>query len=127
ELLGSLSISEIREQLIEKGNQLWWATPPTVHRNRQGVSGSPFEANVSRDHLLLLEDGHIFQEQADHALAVPIRGALIIPHPWEIFCEFGNGLLFEGRELALFSLLLPLGFFLHLCQLTQVGVPVGLQ
>src|SRR5712671_3868835 len=84
ELLSGLSIGEIREQLIDQRKQLWGAAPSTADRHRESLGGSSLEANVSCDHLLLFEESYVFQEQADHAFTVPIRGALIIPHPRKI-------------------------------------------
>ena len=113
ELLGHLGICVVVEQLVDERNQLWRAATPAAHWDRDGLLNSPFEADVNSDHLLLLEHGHIFQQQAHHAFAVPIRGTCILPHPRKIFHQIGNRLLFKGREFALFRLILLLGFLLH--------------
>ncbi len=50
---------------------------------------------MSRNHLLLLKQGHIFQQQTHHAFAIPIR-------VWKIVHQVGNRLLFERSKSALF-------------------------
>ncbi len=126
ELLGNFRIGVIIEQLIDEGNELRSRTALRTERKRHGLGRSPFEAHMSGHHLIL-KQGHIFQQQTHHAFAIPIRGAWIFPHAGKILDEFFNGLFFEGGELALFCLMLPLDFFLDLGKFAQASVPVGFQ
>src|SRR5260370_16459239 len=94
--------------------------------NSDALSCPSFEPDLSRNDLVF-EQGHIFEEQPHHALAVPIRGAWIMPHTGEIFHEVSNGLVFERSQTALFLLVLPPCLFLDLCEFSQAGVPVRFQ
>ena len=82
----------------------WRTAPPTAHRNRDGVGGSSLEASMSRDHVRLRLHGHIFQQPADHAFAVPIRGARVLPHAREIVHQVSNRLLFQRRAVSVVRL-----------------------
>src|SRR2546430_10022143 len=72
QLLSDSSISVVLKQLIDEHKELRWMAPPTAHRHGDRLGGSPFEAHLSRNHLLVWQQGHIFQQQTPHPFAIPI-------------------------------------------------------
>jgi hypothetical protein len=125
QLLSNSGIGVVLQQLIDEHKQLRWVPPSAAHCHRDCLGGSSFEAHLSGNHLLVLKQGHIFQQQTHHTFAIPIQGARVMPHPWKIVHQVCNGLLFEGGQSALFCGILSLGLLLDLRQLSQASIPVS--
>src|SRR5712691_12456347 len=67
QLLSNSSIGGVLKQLIDERKELRWVAPSATHCYGDRLGGSSFEAHLSGNHLLLLQQGHIFQQHTHHA------------------------------------------------------------
>jgi hypothetical protein len=75
------------------------------------MRGSAAEADLG-DHLVLLQQSHVFQEQADHALALALRGGGVTPESRKIGNQGHHLLTLLRTERAALSIALPFVVFL---------------
>ena len=75
------------EEAVDLGDQLriGLGQLPGLERNGedQGPGGATLEADVDVD-LLPLEQGHVLEKEADHALSLPWRGLRVVPEAREV-------------------------------------------
>jgi hypothetical protein len=98
--------------------------PSLADGQRDGLGCSSFEAHLSRDHLFFAQ-GHVLKQQANHPLAIPVRGPFIMPDSWEIFYQVSNGLPFQRTQAVLLLFLLLMDFLLQLGVRLQTCIPLG--
>ena len=105
---------ELIKQLVDEFNDLGSTAPSMTDRHGDRLGRSSLEAYLGGNHLLFFQHGHVLNQQAHHAFAIAIGGALILPHTGKIVDQVGNRLPFERGKLALFHFTLPLRFLLNL-------------
>ncbi len=92
--VGHLTVGMIVKEAIDSGNHrgVDLLQLPGIARDGKtnGAGGAPSEADMDHD-LLRSQQCHVFQEQADHALALPMRGRRVAPEAREA-CGQGQDL-----------------------------------
>jgi hypothetical protein len=86
------------------------------------LRGATTEADVG-DHLVRFQQGHVFEEQTDHALALTLRGSGVTPEAREVHdqCHYLLTLLHVQR--AAFGAMVAFVVILGRGEHTQLGVP----
>jgi len=130
EVGGHLGIGVVVQEAVNGGNRGRIGVAHDRSGQGQGdlerLLGAALEADVQGDGVGSLEQRDVFDEQAEHPLALPIKRAGVLPQPREVHGQSEDcGAFLFGEHVG--------GVALALCDLlgsserTQFGVPVRLQ